>query len=414
MSGGAIVRTETGFSLYRAHLHDSWVDSGGAEHDDEGFGLYDLTVENGRIASITPSVAASEGAENDLRRRVVLPALIDCHTHLVFGGDRSREFALRLQGASYEEIAKAGGGIRSTVSATRQATDEDLLASALRRVDDLLADGVAVIEVKSGYGLTIEQEMRMLRVARAIEGHRPVRIRTSWLAAHALPPEFEGEADRYIDEIVIPGLEAAVAEGLVDAVDGFCEGIGFSPAQIRKVFDKARELGVRVKLHAEQLSDLKGSVMAAEYGALSADHLEWLAPEDAAILAEKGVVAVLLPGAFYALRETRLPPLDALRENGVAMALATDCNPGSSPMSSLRLAMNMGCTLFRMTPEEALAGETRHAAKALALEEDHGTIEAGKRADLAVWDVSHPDYLSYWIGGHLLRGRITAGTYRHA
>ena len=386
-----------------------------------GYGLVEdaaIAVQGGRIswvgdASDLPQDYA-DWEKVELEGALVTPALVDCHTHLVFGGDRSREFALRLEGASYEEIAKAGGGIRSTVSATRGATDEDLLASAVRRVDDLLADGVAVIEVKSGYGLTIEQEMRMLRVARAIEGRRPVRIRTSWLAAHALPPEFEGEADRYIDEIVIPGLEAAVAEGLVDAVDGFCEGIGFSPAQIRKVFDKARELGVRVKLHAEQLSDLKGSVMAAEYGALSADHLEWLAPEDAAILAEKGVVAVLLPGAFYALRETRLPPLDALRENGVAMALATDCNPGSSPMSSLRLAMNMGCTLFRMTPEEALAGATRHAAKALALEEDHGTIEAGKRADLAVWDVSHPDYLSYWIGGHLLRGRITAGSYRHA
>ena len=350
----------------------------------------------------------------DLGGALVTPALVDCHTHLVFGGDRSREFALRLEGASYEEIARAGGGIRSTVSATREASDEELLESALHRVDDLIADGVAVIEVKSGYGLSIEHELRMLRVARAIENERPVRIRTSWLAAHALPPEFEGEADRYIDDVVVPGLEAAAAEGLVDAVDGFCEGIGFSPEQIRRVFDKARELGIRVKLHAEQLSDLKGAVLAAEYDALSADHLEWLAPEDAPLLAEKGVVAVLLPGAFYALRETRLPPMDALREQGVAMALATDCNPGSSPLSSLRLAMNMGCTLFRMTAEEALSGATRNGAKALGLEAEYGTIEAGKRADLAVWDVSHPDYLSYWIGGHLLRGRITAGTYRHA
>ncbi|HAG37876.1 MAG TPA: imidazolonepropionase [Erythrobacter sp.] len=386
-----------------------------------GYGLVEdaaIAVQEGRIswvgdASDLPQDYA-DWEKVELEGALVTPALVDCHTHLVFGGDRSREFALRLEGASYEEIAQAGGGIRSTVSATRAASDADLLHSALRRADDLIADGVAVIEIKSGYGLTIEHELRMLRIAREIGRKRSVRIRTSWLAAHALPPEFEGKADRYIDEIVIPGLEAAVAEGLVDAVDGFCEGIGFSPAQIRKVFDKARELGVRVKLHAEQLSDLKGSVMAAEYGALSADHLEWLAPEDAAILAEKGVVAVLLPGAFYALRETRLPPLDALRENGVAMALATDCNPGSSPMSSLRLAMNMGCTLFHMTPEEALAGATRHAAKALALEEDHGTIEAGKRADLAVWDVSHPDYLSYWIGGHLLRGRITAGSYHDA
>ena len=386
-----------------------------------GYGLVEdaaIAVQEGRIswvgdASDLPQDYA-DWEKVELEGALVTPALVDCHTHLVFGGDRSREFALRLEGASYEEIAQAGGGIRSTVSATRAASDADLLHSALRRADDLIADGVAVIEIKSGYGLTIEHELRMLRIAREIGRKRSVRIRTSWLAAHALPPEFEGKADRYIDEIVIPGLEAAVAEGLVDAVDGFCEGIGFSPAQIRKVFDKARELGVRVKLHAEQLSDLKGSVMAAEYGALSADHLEWLAPEDAAILAEKGVVAVLLPGAFYALRETRLPPLDALRENGVPMALATDCNPGSSPMSSLRLAMNMGCTLFHMTPEEALAGATRHAAKALALEEDHGTIEAGKRADLAVWGVSHPDYLSYWIGGHLLRGRITAGSYHDA
>ena len=389
--------------------------------DEVGYGLIDdaaIAVDEGRIAWIGPRGVLPRDVDRwervDLGDTLVTPALVDCHTHIVFGGDRSREFALRLEGASYEEIAKAGGGIRSTVAATREAAEEDLLASALRRVDDLIADGVAVIEIKSGYGLTIEHEMRMLRVARAIEAERPVRIVTSWLAAHALPPEFEGEADRYIDEIVIPGLQAAAAEGLVDAVDGFCEGIGFSPAQIRRVFETARDLGIRVKLHAEQLSDLKGAVLAADYDALSADHLEWLAPGDAAKLAEKNVVAVLLPGAFYALRETRLPPMEALREAGVAMALATDCNPGSSPLSSLRLAMNMGCTLFRMTAEEALAGATRNGAKALGLEADYGTIEAGKRADLAVWDVSHPDYLSYWIGGRLLRGRIVAGTHYHA
>ncbi len=388
---------------------------------ERGYGLVEdaaIAVAEGRIAWVGPRCDLPADYANwdttDLGGTLVTPALVDCHTHLVFGGDRSREFALRLEGASYEEIARAGGGIRSTVSATRAASEEDLLADALRRVDDLIADGVAVIEVKSGYGLSIEHELRMLRVARAIEGERPVHIRTSWLAAHALPPEFEGEADRYIDEVVIPGLEAAAAEGLVDAVDGFCEGIGFSPAQIRSVFETARALGIRVKLHAEQLSDLKGAVLAAEYDALSADHLEWLAPGDAPLLAEKGVVAVLLPGAFYALRETRLPPMDALREAGVAMALATDCNPGSSPLSSLRLAMNMGCTLFRMTAEEALAGATRNGAKALGLGDDYGTIEPGKRADLAVWDASHPDYLSYWIGGRLLRGRITAGTYHDA
>ncbi|MEX0343216.1 MAG: imidazolonepropionase [Erythrobacter sp.] len=386
-----------------------------------GYGLVEdaaIAVDAGRIGWVGPLAELPRdyagGEQGDLGGALVTPALVDCHTHLVFGGDRSREFALRLEGASYEEIARAGGGIRSTVAATREASDEELLADALRRVDDLIADGVAVIEVKSGYGLSVEHELRMLRVARAIEAKRPVRIVTSWLAAHALPPEFEGEADRYIDEIVIPGLEAAAEEGLVDAVDGFCEGIGFSPDQIRRVFDTARALGIRVKLHAEQLSDLKGAVLAAEYDALSADHLEWLAPEDAPVLAAKGVVAVLLPGAFYALRETRLPPLDALREHGVAMALATDCNPGSSPLSSLRLAMNLGCTLFRMTAEEALAGATRSGAKALGLEAEYGTIEPGKRADLAVWDVSHPDYLSYWIGGHLLRGRITAGTYHDA
>lgn len=389
--------------------------------DEAGYGLVEdaaIAVEEGRIAWVGPcaelSPEYSDWEQVPLDDTLVTPALVDCHTHLVFGGERSREFALRLEGASYEEIARAGGGIRSTVAATREASEEELLADALRRVDDLIADGVAVIEIKSGYGLTIEHEMRMLRVARAIGKVRPVRIRTSWLAAHALPPEYENEADRYVDEIVIPGLEWAVAEGLVDAVDGFCEGIGFSPEQVRRVFEKARELGVRVKLHAEQLSDLKGAVLAAEYDALSADHLEWLAPEDAPVLAEKGVVAVLLPGAFYALRETRLPPMEALREHDVAMALATDCNPGSSPLSSLRLAMNMGCTLFRMTPAEVLAGATRNGAKALGLEAEYGTIEPGKRADLAVWDAGHPDYLSYWIGGQLLRGRITAGTYTHA
>jgi len=342
---------------------------------------------------------------------LVTPGLIDCHTHLVFGGDRSREFAMRQSGASYEEIARAGGGIVSTVAATRAASDDELLASALRRVDDLLADGVCVIEVKSGYGLTVEDEMRMLRVARQIEQHRAVRIRTTWLAAHALPAEYSDRADAYIDEVAVRGLSEAHAAGLVDAVDGFCEGIGFTPAQIRRVFEAARALGIPVKLHAEQLSDLKGAVLAAEFDALSADHLEYLADDDVPRLAEKGVVAVLLPGAFFALHETKLPPIAAMRAAGVDMAIATDCNPGSSPLSSLRLAMSMGCTLFGLTPDEALAGATRHAAAALGLSADCGEIAAGKLADLAVWNTDHTDFLSYWIGGDLLRGRIIGGIY---
>jgi len=384
----------------------------------DAYGLIEggaIAVADGVIAWVgaanqTPAEFA-DCAQTDLDGALVTPALIDCHTHLVFGGDRAHEFSLRLNGAGYEEIAKAGGGIRSTVAATRNASDQSLLEMALRRVDDLLNDGVGVVEVKSGYGLTIEEELRMLRVARSIEQHRPVRIRTSWLAAHALPPEFDGQADRYIDEVVLPGLEIASGEGLVDAVDGFCEGIGFDPAQIRRVFEKARSLGIPVKLHAEQLSDLKGAVLAAEFDALSADHLEYLDPADVPALARKGVVAVLLPGAFYALREDKLPPIDALREQGVAMAIATDCNPGSSPLSSLRLAMNMGCTLFRLTPQEALAGATCHAASALGLAEEYGSIERGKRAEFAVWDAPHPNYLSYWIGGQLLRGRITGDRF---
>ncbi|MGE5952405.1 MAG: imidazolonepropionase [Qipengyuania vulgaris] len=347
----------------------------------------------------------------DLQGAVVPPALLECHCHLVFGGDRAAEFALRLGGASYEEIARAGGGIRSTVTATREASDEELLASALRRVDDLLADGVAVIEVKSGYGLSVEQEMRMLRVARQIEQHRPVRIMTTWLAAHALPPEYSERSDDYIEEVVIAGLRQAKAEGLVDAVDGFCENIGFTPEQVRRVFEVARELGLPVKLHAEQLSDLKGAVLASEFDALSADHLEYLAPEEAAHMAKRGTVTVLLPGANFTLRETQLPPIEALREAGVRMAVATDSNPGSSPMSSLRLAMGMACTLFRLTPEEALAGATRNAAAALGLASEYGTIEPGKRAELAVWNAEHPDFLSYWLGGNLLRGRIIDGDF---
>ncbi len=338
--------------------------------------------------------------------RLVTPALIDCHTHIVHGGDRAREFEMRLEGASYEAIARAGGGIVSTVRATRAADEESLLAGALRRVDSLIAEGVGCIEIKSGYGLDLETELRMLRVARRIGEMRPVSVVTSFLGAHAVPA---GEdADRYIDDICLPALEAAHAEGLVDAVDGFCEGIAFDAGQIARVFDRAAALGLPVKLHAEQLSHMGGTALAARYGALSADHVEYASAEDARLLADAGSVAVLLPGAFYTLRETQVPPVQAFREAGVPMAVATDLNPGSSPLGSLLLAMNMACTLFRLTPEEALAGTTRHAARALGLR-DRGEIRAGLRADLAVWDVETPAELSYRIGTNPLHSRMFGG-----
>lgn len=337
---------------------------------------------------------------------LVTPALIDCHTHIVHGGNRAREFEMRLQGAGYEEIARAGGGIVSTVAATRAASEDTLLAAALRRADALIAEGVAVIEVKSGYGLDRDTELKMLRAARQIGRQRPVRVVTSFLGAHAVP---EGmTADDYIDHVCLPALEAAYAEGLVDAVDGFCEGIAFDPAQIARVFDAARALGLPVKLHAEQLSALGGAALAARHGALSADHVEYATPADAAALAASGTVAVLLPGAFYTLHETQAPPVQAFRDHAVPMALGTDWNPGSSPLGSLLLAMNMACTLFRLTPAEALAGATRNAARALGLD-DCGTIEPGKRADLAIWDVSDPAELSYGIGINPLRMRLFGG-----
>ena len=344
----------------------------------------------------------------DLEGRLVTPAFIDCHTHIVFGGHRAREFEMRLEGASYEAIARAGGGIVSTVGATRAADDSTLLASAMKRADALIAEGVAAIEVKSGYGLDRDAELRMLRVARAIGRLRKVRIKTTFLGAHAVPPEYAGRADAYIDEVVIPTLHAAHDEGLVDAVDGFCEGIAFSPDQIARVFDVAKELGLPIKLHAEQLSWLGGAALAARYGALSADHVEYANADDAKAMAVSGTVAVLLPGAFYTLRETQMPPVSAFREAGVPMALATDCNPGSSPVTSLLLSMNMGCTLFRMTPEEALRGVTVNAARALGLD-DCGVIAPGKRADLAIWDVTDPSELSYRIGFNPLQLRIFGG-----
>lgn len=340
--------------------------------------------------------------------RLVTPALTDCHSHIVFGGNRAREFELRLEGASYEDIARAGGGIVSTVKATRAASEAELLAASLPRIDAFIAEGVAAIEVKSGYGLDEDTELRMLRVARKLAGVRPIRVVTSFLGAHAIPPEFAGRADTYVDEVCIPALMAAQAEGLVDAVDGFCEGIAFSPAQIERLFSKARSLGLPVKLHAEQLSNLGGAALAARHGALSADHLEYLDEQGIAVMKVAGTVAVILPGAFYTLREKQLPPIAALRAANVPMAVASDCNPGSSPLTSLLLAMNMACTLFRLTPEEALTGVTRHAAQALGLS-DCGTIAAGFRADLAVWNVEHPAELSYRIGFNPLHRRIFGG-----
>lgn len=341
-----------------------------------------------------------------LAGRLVTPALIDCHTHIVHGGNRALEFEMRLQGASYEEVARAGGGIVSTVTATRETSEADLRAAALTRVDALIAEGVSTIEVKSGYGLDHETELKMLRVARLLAKERPLRISTSFLGAHAVPKG--ADADTYIDEVCIPALKAAHAEGLVDMVDGFCEGIAFDVPQMTRVFDAAEALGLPVKLHAEQLSNIGGTQLAARYGARSADHVEYATEADAKALAAAGTVAVLLPGAFYTLHEVQKPPLQAFRAHGVPMALATDWNPGSSPLGSLLLTMNMGCTLFGLTPAEALAGVTRNAARALGLA-DAGTIEKGKRADLAIWNVATPAELSYGIGINPLHKRIFAG-----
>lgn len=349
-----------------------------------------------------------EQSSRDLDGRLITPSLIDCHTHVVYGGNRAVEFEMRLEGASYEEIARAGGGIVSTVTATRKADIDHLVKTALPRADALLAEGVSVIEVKSGYGLDRDTELNMLRAARKIAELRPVRIKTTFLGAHATPAEFKGEPDRYIDEVCIPTLRAAHAEGLVDAVDGFCEGIAFNTDQIKRVFDVARELDIAVKLHAEQLSNIGGTKLAAEYGAISVDHVEYADDEDAKAMAKSGSVAVLLPGAFYTLHETQLPPIAAFREHGVPMAVATDCNPGTSPLMSILLTMNMTCTLFRLTPEEALCGATKHAATALGLS-DTGQIKPGLRADLAIWDIEHPAELSYRIGFNPLFERIFGG-----
>jgi imidazolonepropionase len=354
-----------------------------------------------------PSMAAARAI--DCEGRWITPGLIDCHTHLVHAGDRAHEFELRLAGASYEEVARAGGGIVSSVKALRAASENDLVRQTLPRLDALIAEGVTTVEVKSGYGLDLENERKSLRAARRLGGERPVGIRTTFLGAHALPPEAKGDKAGYVERVVEEMLPALAADGLADAVDGFCEGIAFSPEEISRVFGKARALGLPVKLHADQLSNLNGAALAASFGALSADHLEYTDEAGATSMAKAGTVAGILPGAFYFIRETRKPPIDLFRKHGVKMAVATDCNPGTSPLTSLLLAMNMAATLFGMSVEECIAGVTREAARALGLESATGTLEAGKWADLAVWDIERPAELVYRMGFNPLHARVWRG-----
>ena len=337
----------------------------------------------------------------DVKGQCITPGLIDCHTHLIFGGNRAREFELRLKGATYEELQRAGGGILSTVNATRTASEEKLLSAAQKRAEAFKREGVTTIEIKSGYGLDVETELKMLRVARLLGDDDPqLDVKTTFLGAHALPPEYASDRAAYIQLVVDPMLSQVYRENLADAVDGFCETIAFSPEEIEQVFDRASELGLDVKLHADQLSDLNGAALAARYHALSADHLEYTSEAGVNALAQSGTVAVLLPGAFYILKESQIPPVDLLRRYQVPIAIATDANPGSSPVLSLLLMLNMACTLFSLTTEEALAGVTRNAAQALGLLEDRGTLEAGKKADFVIWDFAHPSELAYMIGNN--------------
>ena len=374
-----------------------------------------LAVQGGRIAWIGPmrelprAEAQQARINHDLRGRWLTPGFIDCHTHLVYGGNRAHEFELRLGGATYEEIARAGGGIRSTVAATRAASEQALVDSALPRLDALQTEGVTTIEIKSGYGLNAETESKMLRAARAIAGRRRVTVRTTFLGAHTVPAEYDGRADEFVDQVVREMLPAVARDKLADSVDAFCEKIAFSPEQTARVFDAAVKLGLPVKLHADQLSDLGGAALAARYNALSADHLEYTSEDGVAAMAKAGTVAVLLPGAFYFLRETKLPPIAQFRATGVPIAIATDSNPGSAPVTSMLLMLSMACTLFRMTPEEALAGVTRHAARALGMAESHGTLEVGKAADLAIWDIERPAELCYRIGFNPCAGVVRGG-----
>jgi imidazolonepropionase len=372
-----------------------------------------IAVKDGRIVWLGPQADLPSGWQastvHDAGGAWMTPGLIDSHTHLVYAGNRSNEFESRLNGVAYEDIARQGGGIVATVRATRAASEEELLAATLPRLHSLLKEGVTTLEIKSGYGLDLASEARILRVARRIAATYPVRVSTTFLGAHAVPPEFAGRSDDYLRVVCEEMMPVLAAEGLIDAVDAFCEKIGFSAAQTERVFQAAQALGLPVKLHAEQLSDQQGAALTARYHGLSADHLEYLSQQGIAAMASAGTVAVLLPGAFYFLRETQLPPVAALRTAGVPIALATDCNPGTSPMTSLLLTMNMACTLFRMTPLEALQGVTCHAAQALGLAQETGKLEVGLSADFAIWDIDRPADLAYFIGGNFLREKVFRG-----